>query len=590
MKKFNKDKYLKQLEFKRFYRKYERYFYIGIPCLLVGILGIYFAYSKFTTTADEEIVKTTVGDFLYGDVVINNYVNGKYVVEAPARGMGYKVDKIVCDNGAVGEWSGKDWGPIISNVTRRSKCNIYFVDVDKINIGNVAVPLDYYGKCPTVNADGTVTVTEAESTYGYLCKAKDAYGTSYYYRGNVTNNYVKFGKWADDAPGVVYGYYSETSDIFKEYDSMEACQNASEYNKNCTIINRAGKDMYWRIIRINGDGTVRVIYDGTSAHTNGESSKDRQIGESAFNSSDDDNAHVGYMYGNCDAIVESTEYSSSNNFANTGTFYISKEYVFDENKKMFTLKNPIQVLGSDLTTYYIGYYYTSYTPTSTPSSVDTLYKIMDVTAGSSSTTIKYGYVRYGTSSKEVAQTNTNDSTIKTYLDNWYKANILGTDNEQYLADNIFCNDRSFASNNSGTGARKSETYYRWYNFADSSTNNKMMLICPQKNDAFTVNDTSKGNGALTYGVGLVTTDDVVLAGGWRSSNSNYYLYSGQYYWTMSPDSFSGYAAYGRRVYSDGIADTSAIDRTFGARPVFNLKSEVLLHGTGTASDPYHLAS
>ena len=41
MKKFNKDKYLKQLEFKRFYRKYERYFYIGIPCLLVGILGKY---------------------------------------------------------------------------------------------------------------------------------------------------------------------------------------------------------------------------------------------------------------------------------------------------------------------------------------------------------------------------------------------------------------------------------------------------------------------------------------------------------------------------------------------------------------------
>lgn len=54
MKKFNKDKYLKQLEFKRFYRKYERYFYIDIPCLLVGILGIYFAYSKFTTVLMEK--------------------------------------------------------------------------------------------------------------------------------------------------------------------------------------------------------------------------------------------------------------------------------------------------------------------------------------------------------------------------------------------------------------------------------------------------------------------------------------------------------------------------------------------------------
>ena len=93
MKKFNKDKYLKQLEFKRFYRKYERYFYIGIPCLLVGILGIYFAYSKFTTTADGEVVKTTSGDFVYGDVVINNYVKGQYTVEAPAQATGYKVIK-----------------------------------------------------------------------------------------------------------------------------------------------------------------------------------------------------------------------------------------------------------------------------------------------------------------------------------------------------------------------------------------------------------------------------------------------------------------------------------------------------------------
>ena len=44
MKKFNKDKYLKKLRFK----KYKRYLYIGIPCLLVLLIGIYFAYSKFS--------------------------------------------------------------------------------------------------------------------------------------------------------------------------------------------------------------------------------------------------------------------------------------------------------------------------------------------------------------------------------------------------------------------------------------------------------------------------------------------------------------------------------------------------------------
>jgi len=51
-----------------------------------------------------------------------------------------------------------------------------------------------------------------------LYKASDDYGTSYYLRGNIIDNYVKFGK------------------------------------------NSAGQDLYWRIIRINGDGTIRLFY------------------------------------------------------------------------------------------------------------------------------------------------------------------------------------------------------------------------------------------------------------------------------------------------------------------------------------------
>ena len=216
---------------------------------------------------------------------------------------------------------------------------------------------------------------------------------------------------------------------------------------------------------------------------------------------------------------------------------------------------------------------------------------MGVTAGSSYAKIKCGYVTYGTSSKEVAQTNTNDSTIKTYLDNWYKTNIVGTTNEQYLVDNVFCNDRSMAGNNSGTGAGVSRTYYRWYNWASSSFNNKMMLTCPQKNDAFTVSDTTNGNGALTYPVGLLSTDEIVLAGGWYADNNGYYLYSGQYWWASSPHFFGGSLAGMRGVTSHGYA-SSYFDGTSngGVRPVFNLKAEVLTQGSGTASDPYHLSS
>ena len=415
----------------------------------------------------------------------------------------------------------------------------------------IIASVDTTGKCPTINSDGTVNVTKVEATDGYVCSATDTYGTSYYYRGNVTNNYVKFA------------------------------------------------DKYWRIIRINGDGTVRVIYDGTSAHTNGESSTDRQIGESAFNHYwkknniqeatnsyvYNDNAGVGYMYGNRDAIVEATEYYSSISFTNTNTYYIAKEYNYDATTDKFTLKDPIAVLGSDLTTDYIGYY--TFGSTSASDSSYELRKIFGVTAGDSSASVKYGYVRYGTSSKEVAQTNTNSSDIKVYLDTWYQTNISGTENEQYLADNIFCNDRSFSSSNSGTGAGVSKTYYNWYNWHASKSN----LKCPQKNDAFTVSDTTNGNGALTYPIGLITTDEAVLAGGWSSSNSGYYLYSGSWYWASSPHRFSGDDARVKRVYSSGNAyDSRSVSGSGGVRPVFNLKAEILLQGSGTATDPYRISS
>lgn len=40
------------------------------------------------------------------------------------------------------------------------------------------VQLDVYERCPIANGDDSVTITNTETTYGYLCKAKDAYGDS----------------------------------------------------------------------------------------------------------------------------------------------------------------------------------------------------------------------------------------------------------------------------------------------------------------------------------------------------------------------------------------------------------------------------
>lgn len=103
-----------------------------------------------------------------------------------------------------------------------------------------------------------------ESTVG-IYESQDDLGTTYYFRGDVTNNYVYF----------------------------------------------AG--FYWRIIRINGDGGIRMIYDGTTPHDNGESSTDRQIGTSAFNSSYNSNAFVGYKYGSSTATTYDETHANNTN-------------------------------------------------------------------------------------------------------------------------------------------------------------------------------------------------------------------------------------------------------------------------------------
>ena len=170
---------------------------------------------------------------------------------------------------------------------------------------------------------------------------------------------------------------------------------------------------------------------------------------------------------------------------------------------------------------------------------------------------------------------------------------MGTANEQYLADNIFCNDRSISNDNTGTGAGTTRTNYRWYwgPWKSDNHNDNMKLVCPQQNDAFTVSDTTNGNGALTYPIGLLSTDEIVLAGGWNASNSGYYLYSGQYWWASSPSFFNSSACV-RGVDSSSDADGGVYVyySSGGVRPVFNLKAEVLAQGTGTASDPYRISS
>ena len=166
MKKFNKEKYLRKLRFK----KYKRYLYIGIPCILVLLIGIYFAYSKFSVSKEEEVVRTTVGEFIHGDVVIGAYIDGEYSKTIPGKNDGYEVEKIVCDTDASASWDNDSWGIIVTNLTKRTKCNVYF-ETKKNSVNDV--------------------INEAVNTNSSMFASDDA-DKNVRYIGANPNNYVYF--------------------------------------------------------------------------------------------------------------------------------------------------------------------------------------------------------------------------------------------------------------------------------------------------------------------------------------------------------------------------------------------------------------
>ena len=154
-----------------------------------------------------------------------------------------------------------------------------------------------------------------------------------------------------------------------------------------------------------------------------------------------------------------------------------------------------------------------------------------------------------------------------------------------MADSIFCGDRSL---NTGSGYLLSPTStYGAYNRVYQ--NRKPSLSCKQEADSYTVSSDT-GNGKLTYPVGLLTIDEASMAGGlYNSVNTQYYLYTGQTYWTMSPSTFTSTNALAHAwfVTSTWYLNSYWVSFSYGVRPVVNLSADVLISGgDGSASNPY----
>ena len=198
------------------------------------------------------------------------------------------------------------------------------------------------------------------------------------------------------------------------------------------------------------------------------------------------------------------------------------------------------------------------------------------------------YGSTGASSYSATHANTNSSTIKTTVDNWYKTNIVDAGYSDKVADVIYCNDRQIDTvsgygNALGYGTNRTAYMPRYRIY----TNKSPILTCTNQNDRFTVEDTSKGNGALTYPVGLITADEMSMGGAvYSRSNSSYYLYTGSSYWIMSPYDFNGSSAYEFFVNSNGSVGNYLVSFSNGVRPVLSLKSDISVTGSGTQNDPF----
>ena len=143
------------------------------------------------------------------------------------------------------------------------------------------------------NFDSWNELTNPEYVTNGLYSMEDEDGTSYYFRGNVNNNNVQFGEYTSDY--YVYNYSS------RYFQSLETCQ---EYSSSCSESNRvklasAGDKMYWKIVRVNGDGSLRLIYNGVSTNpTNTDLVSSSAIGKAPYNLNGDDPKYAGYTYDN----------------------------------------------------------------------------------------------------------------------------------------------------------------------------------------------------------------------------------------------------------------------------------------------------
>ena len=225
------------------------YFLCGFVCVVVllVVFVVTRSHAKYRVTQSIPLVNGTINYSLSDLNIVGLYIDGAeateldssktYTLDATQSTCTYK-DGTEIPNLNISYDSATGGLSISPYTTKGTKCTLYFEET-------VLVRDTLLTNYPTQLTRSSFSSTVTNTTTGTIYYADTSKGRTYYFAGNPTDNWVR---WAG---------------------------------------------FYWRIIRINEDGTIRMIYQGTSANTTGSNT---QTQTSAFNSSYNNNMYVGYMY------------------------------------------------------------------------------------------------------------------------------------------------------------------------------------------------------------------------------------------------------------------------------------------------------
>ena len=439
--------------------------------------------------------------------------------------------------------------------------------------------------------DTPSSVTPLEESQ-YVNVTNDA---TYPYTFDSTNKTWTSTNHDNDKTGTITFTVSEPGDYYLNYTvSSETCCDKAEFLKGTNSLGKFANSGTIALTGLTTSDVITVKYSKDGSASSGSDnvifSLGKAIGEvkkscnnsgtatqlastKAFNSSSSP-AYVGYMY--------NTVYKySSKSMSSQSNIVFGNSFNYNSNNGTYTLTGTKTIV-----TWSSGYntinsnHYTCFTTGTTCTSLYYVYY-------TNSSTAYYITLSNGKSVDDALNemlyaddVNKKDSTIKTYIDSWYKDNM--TSYTDKLEDTIFCNDRTMYNQSANgwnpNGGSTTETL-RFKNY-----NTNYSLACTNETDRFSV---SNNKAKLTYPVGLLSAPEVWLA--YRNANySSYYLNTGNMYWLASPISFNNNNASGRYVATAGNISGSnvSIISMEGVRPAVSLKPGTGYTGDGSYTNPF----